>query len=269
VRACADARLDEARRIHADLDRLPAGRDLHAACREGRRAVAGALGEGGEPDAKIAVLCPRFLLARAKLRKIDVFDREIHRLDVARLVESQPGRRDVGKPVDQAASAQFARLHAEGGSGAVHQPLDRKGDHRPRHATVGRHRASVREHATRATAISAHVIGTRQFRHGHERLDRAGRREARIGADVGRHVGGKRDELAVAVEAAFERDGLIAAVERGDQILAPVLAPGDRALQLARQPHQQNILGRERHFLPEAAAHVGSDDAQLRLRQAE
>ena len=41
-------------------------------------------------------------------------------------------------------------------------------------------------------------------------------------------IGGQREQLAVLVEGAFERDILIAAVKTGDQVFAAVLGPGDR-----------------------------------------
>ena len=55
----------------------------------------------------------------------------------------------------------------------------------------------------------------------------------------------------------------------GDQVLAPVLGPGHRALELARQPHHHDVFAAERHFLAEAAADVGRDHAQIALRHAE
>ena len=60
---------------------------------------------------------------------------------------------------------------------------------------------------------------------------------------------------------------LVAAMERGDQIFAAVLAPGDACPQLPRQPHQHGIFGGERHFLAETAADVGRDHAQIGFRK--
>ena len=60
---------------------------------------------------------------------------------------------------------------------------------------------------------------------------------------------------------------LIAAVECGDQVFAPVLAPGDGAAQLSRQPNQKNVFGRQRHLLAETAADVGRHDAQIGFRK--
>ena len=60
---------------------------------------------------------------------------------------------------------------------------------------------------------------------------------------------------------------LIAAVECGDQVFPPVLAPGDGAAQLSRQPNQKNIFGRQRHLLAKTAADVGRHDAQIGFRK--
>ena len=211
----------------------------------------------------------RFFLPRAEGGQVDGLDRHLQRLLVARLVVHEADRRGVGEFVDQVAAADIDRVDAEGGGRLVHQAFEREGDHRPRHAAIGRHGAGVGEHAARAALIGAEIVRPRQLRHGHQRLDAAGGRETGIGADIGDHVGLERDQLGVLVEGAGERDGLVAAVKGGDQVLAPVLGPGHRTLELARQPHQHDVFGRERHLLAEAAADVGRDHAQIGLRHAE
>ena len=158
---------------------------------------------------------------------------------------------------------------AEGGRGLVHQALDRKRDDRARHAAIGRHGAGVGGDAARAAGIGAHVVRPRQFRHRHQRLDAAGGRKARIGADIGDDVGLERDELGGGVEAAFQFDILVAAVKARDQIFAPVFAPGKRAAKPPGQIDQHGVFGRQRHFLPEAAADIGRDDAQFGFRESE
>ena len=73
----------------------------------------------------------------------------------------------------------------------------------------------------------------------------------------------------IGVECAFERDVLVAAMEAGDEILAPVLHPRDRRLELAREPGHDHEFGRQRHLLAEAAADVGRDHPQIRFRHAD
>ena len=60
---------------------------------------------------------------------------------------------------------------------------------------------------------------------------------------------------------------LIAAMECGDQVFPPVLAPGDGGAQLSRQPNQKDVFGRQRHLLAETAADVGRHDAQIGFRK--
>ncbi len=198
-----------------------------------------------------------------------MLDRHLERGAIAALVEHEPGRRRVGKTVDQIAPADLFRRDAERGRGLVHQALDRERDDRARHAAIGRHGAGVGGDAARAAGIGAQIVRPRHFRHRHQRLDAAGGRKARIGADIGDDVGCKRDELAVGVEAAFQLDVLVAAVKARDQIFAPVLAPGKRAAKPPRQIDQHGVFGRQRHFLPEAAADIGRHHAQLGFGESE
>ncbi len=269
VRARADARLDEARRVHRQLDLLPAGRDLHPARGERRRAVAGALREGRKAESQKLPLCPRLALAHTERGDVERGSGDLHRLPVARLVEGETRHRRVGKAIDQVAATDLDGIEIERGRGAVHQPLQRQRDRRTRHAPIRRHRARVGEHAARHAGIGANVVGPRQLGQGHQRLDRTGRGKAGIGPDVGGNIGRKRDELADVIEGALDSDFLVAAVERRDQIFAPVLPPRHRAFQPAREPHQKNKLGRQRHLLPKPAADVRRDDAQLRFRHAD
>jgi hypothetical protein len=262
VRARADARFDQAGRVHGDRDGFPARRDLHAARGKGRAAVAGALGKcrsrcrGSGPRA-------RFALFGAKRRQIDMGDRLIQRFDIGAFVEHQAGRRRVGKRLDEVAPADFVGIQAERGRGLVHQPLDREGDHRARHAAIGRHGAGMGRHAARHAGIGAHVVGPGQFGHRHQRLDAARGRETGIGADIGGNIRRQRDQLAVFVECAFDFDVLVAAVKAGDQVFAPVLAPGHRAAVCRASQTSTTYSAGQRHFLAKTAADIGRDDAQI------
>ncbi len=121
----------------------------------------------------------------------------------------------------------------------------------------------MRGNGAREARIGAHIVGTGHLRRRHQRLHAGGRWIAGVGAGIGQNVGCERDEPSVDIESAFEPHVLIAAVEAGDQILAPVFAPGDRAAHPPRQPNQNRIFGRQRHFLSEAAADIGRDDTQI------
>ena len=183
-------------------------------------------------------------------------------------VEDEAGCGRVGKFLDQVAATDFDRLQAELRRGGVYQPLQRHRDHRPRYAAIGRHRTGVGEHAARDAGISANIVWTGKFGHRHQRLDRASRRIAGISTDIGDDLGGQCDKLGIGVERALEADILIAAVERRHQVLAAIFSPGDRASQFASEPDQHDIFGDERHFLPEPAADIRGDDAQLAFRHS-
>ncbi len=269
VRRRADARFHAAGRIDADDHRFPARHDLGAARREGRAAVAGALGESRKADAEMAPLRARLDLPRAERRHVDRLHRHFQRLLIARLVEHQAGRGRIREFVDQVAAADVDRVEPEGGGRLVHGALEREGQYRARHAAIGRHGAGVGDDAARAAGIGAEVVWAWHFRHGHQRLDPAGGGEAGIGADIGDDLVVECDQPRVLVEGGLEREVLVARMEAGDQVLAPVLAPGHRAFEFARQPDQHDIFRGERHFLPEAAADVGCDHAQFAFRHGE
>ena len=122
---------------------------------------------------------------------------------------------------------------------------------------------------TRGAGIFTNIVGARHLRHGHERLHPAGRRIAGISTDIGENVGGNRDQSRVGIKAALESDLLIATVKTCDQILAPVLQPGNGGPQPAREPSNDDELRGKRHLLPEAAADIRRDHAQIGLRHSD
>ena len=229
MRRGADARFDITGRIDRQDHRVPARHDVHAARGESRAAVAGALGEGRKADAEMTAFGALLLLPRAEGGNVDGLHRHFQHLLVTGLVVNQAHRRGVGKLVDQVAAADIDRIDGEGGRRLVHQPLQREGDHRARHAAIGRHGAGVGEHAARAAFVGAEIVRSRHLGHSHQRFHAAGGRVTRIGADIGDDVGPERDEFGVLVERAFQRHVLVARMKGGDQVLAPVLGPGHRA----------------------------------------
>src|SRR3546814_2251856 len=60
---------------------------------------------------------------------------------------------------------------------------------------------------------------------------------------------------------------LVALLMGGDEMLAPVLDPFDRAAERHRDRRNEDVLGIGLHLRPEAAADVRSDDAHLVRRQ--
>ncbi len=120
MRGGADPRFDEPRWIHPHLDGFPAGCDVHPARRKGRRAVAGAFGEGAEPYSDKPAAHARLPLTGAEAGKADRFHRDLQCLPIACRVEYQAGRGPIWKSGDEIAPAQFARLDAELGGCFVH-----------------------------------------------------------------------------------------------------------------------------------------------------
>jgi hypothetical protein len=74
---------------------------------------------------------------------------------------------------------------------------------------------------------------------------------------------------AVAVERHLHVPILVALLRRGEEILAPVLDPLDRALEAERRGGDHRLLDEIIGLGAEAAAHVGTDDADLRRIEPE
>ena len=157
----ADTRLDKARRVHGKLDGFPAERHLHAARRECRRSVAGTFRECRNAEPEMAAGPARLRLMHAKSRQVDGRGRHLQGFRISGFIEGKAGRRRVRKCSDQVAAAHFDGLDPQRGCRLVHQPFHRQRDDRPRHAAIGRHRAGVGRHPTRAARIFLHIIGTR------------------------------------------------------------------------------------------------------------
>jgi hypothetical protein len=131
VWAGADPRLDLAGRVHDDLHRFPAGRDLHAARGKSRTAIAGAFAETAKSNPKVTAPRAGITLPRAEFCQIDLGGRDLQRLDIAALVEHQSGGRGVGKAANKIAFADLDRIDAEHRRGFVHEPFERKSNGRP------------------------------------------------------------------------------------------------------------------------------------------
>ena len=196
----ADPGLDEARRVHRQLDPLVARRDVHAARGERRGAIPGALVEHRKADAEVAALRPRGPLALAKGGDVDALGRQLERLAIRALVVGQAGRGAVRERLHEVAPADLDRVEPEARGGAVHQPLHRERDRRPADAAIGRHRAGVGGDAAGAHGVGLEVVRARQLGHGHERLDAAGHRIAGIRADVAPEIGLDREQTRLGIE---------------------------------------------------------------------
>jgi hypothetical protein len=77
------------------------------------------------------------------------------------------------------------------------------------------------------------------------------------------HGAAHAEDARLGVHRNFDVPILVALLLGGEEILAPVLDPFDRAAQRHRGCGERAIFGIEAALRPEAAADVGRDDAQL------
>ncbi len=170
---------------------------------------------------------------------------------------------------DQVAAANLQRVQAEPVRRAIHQPFHRRGDDRARDAAIGRHRAGVGGDRPRPAPIGAERVRPRQFADRHQRLDPAGNRIDRVGADIAEAVGFQCQELAGGIERAAQSQPLVARMRRGGQVFGPVLDPGDAAREAPRRPDRDDVFRDQRGLLPEAAADIRRDDAKIGFRHSQ
>ena len=266
VRRAADPGFEKARGVHHQFDPLEARGDRHAPRGKGGTAGAGALGEHRHPETEPAPIGARRLLSRAELGEVDDPRRSLHRLAIAAGVLHDAGYRGVRELGSQVTAPDFERVEPEPGGRAIHQPLHCRGDDGPRHPAIGRHRAGVAGDGAGPRAVLAHPVGPGHVCQRHQRLDPAGGREIRIGADIAEDVGVDRQQSTVRIKRAAQMEALVARMKRGGQIFEPVLDPGDSAGKTPRRPDRDDIFRDQRHLLAEPAADLRRDDAEFGFR---
>ena len=153
--------------------------------------------------------------------------------------------------------------------GLLHQALHDQDQLRPGHAAVGRGGRLVGGDRAAPGPVGGHLVDAGQLGRGHQRLDRAGERERGVGAHVAVDVGGQAEDRAVRAERGADLVALLVAVERGGQVLLPVLHPADRAAQPHRDPGQGGLLPAGHAFQPEPPADVRGDHPDPLLGDAE
>lgn len=121
----------------------------------------------------------------------------------------------------------------------------------------------------RAHRVLLEVVRTGQLGKRHQRLDAARRRIAGIRPHVAAQIRVDGEQARFGVERRPDEVMLVARVRGGEEVLVPVLDPGERPPQLAREPHQHDVFREQLHLLPEAAAHVRGDHAQIGFRNAQ
>ena len=109
---------------------------------------------------------------------------------------------------------------------------------------------------------------------GQDRADLAGLQAGgegigRVGAGIDAGLAVERQQAAVGIGVGGQDVVVLAAVGVGGEALAAVLDPPQRRAELARRPGQRHLLGEEDALVAEAAADIGSDDADLALVEPE
>ena len=102
-----------------------------------------------------------------------------------------------------------------------------------------------------------------------ERLEDTGGRIRMVGAIVRAHPRPQREHGPVGRGSQLDRRPLAAGLRGRDEVLAPFLEPLHGASELPRERRHRDVLGKDLHLEPEAAADVGAHDPHARLRQAE
>ena len=152
----------------------------------------------------------------------------------------------------------------------VHQPFEREGDDRPRHAAIRRHRAGVGDDAARTAVVVRGRRRARHLRHRHQRLDAAGGRESRNRRRYWRRC---RPTARSAWRPCRTR---LRSAMYWSRLWKPAIRFSRRSSVQAtelcslRASHtSSDVFRRQRHLLAEAAADVGRDHAQVGFRHAE
>ena len=122
-------------------------------------------------------------------------------------------------------------------------------------------------------AVDLAVDGRRRVLTGEQRRIEDGRDARRERRQIRAHVRGRvhahRQELAVRVERELGVRDVVASVGVGQERLAPLRGPLDRAIHPLARPHHRRLFRIEEDLRAEAAADVGRDHAHLVLRQTE
>ena len=150
----------------------------------------------------------------------------------------------------------------------MHEPLDDVGRLGTASPAIGIDRRRVRERCRHLGVDGGRRVLAGQQRRVEDRRDARGERR-QVRAHRSGRVHAHREELAVLVERELGVRHVVASVRVGEEALAPLGRPLDRAVDALRRPHHRRLFGVEVDLRAEAAADVGRDHADLVLGQAE
>ena len=269
VRMHADADLQPAVRRDAPGRLLEAGHHGNAPGGKNLGAVRGLFGIGGEADADQPAIRLALLLALAHGFQVDVFHRAAQAFREIAAVEMLA--RDVvvghGFRRHEVQLAYFMRLAADRAGDGVDGQLDGEAHAGPRHAAVGRKRRLVGGDRPGLAAVGVQRVRAGQIAAGLGGLDARGERPHRIGADIDGDLGVERQQPAALVGVSGDPVVMLAGVGADHQMLAAVLDPAHRVVELQRRPGDEDLFGVQHALVAEAAADVGRDHPDIALLQ--
>ena len=179
--------------------------------------------------------------------------------------------KDVGirKFADQVSFAQLDRIDPEFDCDLVHQPFLREHCGRTADAAIGADGAFVGRDAAIGRFVSADVIRPGQHFCDHAGIAAGRERPNRIGADIDRDVRLEAQNLAFRGHIGFEGVDVLAGMDAGDEMLAPIFDPLHGAAGANGEPRQQYFFGEDMPFDAEPAADLGRNDVDPVLRPAQ
>ena len=235
--------------LHADMDDdRSIGQDAHLggfiarhhhgpALRPFDRAVPTLLGIEAETEPEPPPVRLAALLPRPHHRNVDHLSRLVETGRIIAIVEPEAAGRHERhlRRSYEIAAAHLERIKSDGTRHLVDRPLDRETGAGPRHAAIGAHRRLVGRDRVGRELDVFHPIGARQAARGHTRLHEGACRPQRIGAGIDVDVAGETQQPSLAVGEHFELVEVVARMDGGDEVLAPVLDPAHGAAALQRQ----------------------------------
>ncbi len=268
VRRGADHDLHRARRHAAHLRGVPAAGDVAQRAEDPRRGEPAHLRVGREADPEAPDVAARValgLLAPEAL-VVEELERPVERgVEVAGVHRRGPTRSSRELP-HEVEPPQLDRILAELAGERVDRVLDRVGRLGATGAAVGVGRRRVREHAAALERVALHVVAA-AVEPGPEQRD-AGRDELHVRAHRGEQPDPDRRDLALGRGGELDLLDHVAAVDRREVALRALLDPLHGPAELPREREAERLLGVDVELRAEAAADVGGDDPQLRLRDA-
>ncbi len=256
------------RRVHAQLGRLVAEDDGHAALDELVGGVRGLLGVAADADADVAPLAQRLGLEPPQAVEVRDLHQPVERLEEAARVVDQPRDAGIGKLVgaNEVAATNLEGVDPHGVGDGVHDPLDGEAGGGARDAAVRAQRALVGGDRVPLALVVAEPIRTGKDAQCHAGVHGRGPRVDRVGAAVHVHEDAQAEQVPLVVVGDLCGVVVLAGVDAGQQVLAPVLDPLHRSPGLHGQHADHDLLREEVALHAEAAAHVGADDPDQVLR---